>query len=163
MINITNLTQLDELVAKELGYTFFKEEFIYFEEKFTNSFWLPPNTSLTDYSSHIHETVRNTWSIDYQIPCPAFSSNLKDSQLLVNHIHYLDLDLAINSNKHNCCVQIQQVEDDWEIVDYWSSTCGQLTKATKNCTIDSSINSVPLALCLAFLEYKNIEVQLEIK
>ena len=163
MITITSLKELDELIAKELGYIFHKEEFIYFEEKFTNSFWLPPNTSLKDYSNYIHEVVRNSWSIDYQIPCPAFSSNLNDSQLLVNHIHSLDLDLNIESNKFYCSVRIEKVDrDEPETLDWWESTCGEAICCLKYSTINSSINSFPLALCLAFLKYKNIEIQLNL-
>jgi len=154
MRTITNLTKLDELIAKELGWAYYNDsEDCYYPVKPTVG-WVPP-----EWKGKEIECFNNLESKD---KVPNYSSDLKDSQLLVNYIHSLNLDLAINSNKYNCCVQIQQIEDDWEVVDYWSSTCGQLTEAIKYCTLDSPINSVPLALCLAFLKYKNIEVQLKL-
>lgn len=110
---------------------------------------------ITTYKQ-LNELVAKELGCKYDYP---YSRSLLHNQILVNYIHSLDLELCIYSNKLNCYASILEMKDDVEINNFWHSTCGL---ATKHTTIDSNINFVPLAICLTFLKYKGIEVELKI-
>lgn len=109
----TTLQQLDELIAKELNYSY-----------------------------HI-------------VNPPAFTTDYFAVQELISHI-VSDPLLGISTwlNKKSSWVAIYNFDKRW--VGY----CGVDENGCKE-TIDSTINSLPLAICLAFLKYKNIKVELE--
>ena len=87
--------------------------------------------------------------------CPPFSTNVFLNQKLVNHI-VSDSVLGISTwlNKESSWVAIYNFDVRW--VGY----CGVDKNNCKE-SIDSSINSLPLAICLAFLKYKGIEMELK--
>lgn len=160
-MKITKLSQLDELIAKELGWIYYVESEDWYEVEgimLPPSYgWVPPEYAncLLYYFNNLKNKER----------VPYYSTELEDNQKLVNYIHSIDyLELCTHSNKYNCCATVYQMDEDYlEIQKYWDSTCGEPYTNTAHFEIDSPINSVPLAICLAFLKYKSIEVELNLE
>jgi hypothetical protein len=156
-MKITTYQQLDELVAKELGWLYHIDSEDYYEGEGImlpqNEGWVPP-----EYTNKINYCFNN---LKDKERVPYYSTKLNDNQTLVNHIHSLDLELSTYSNKLNCWTSILELNFDREVIKEWDSTCGKETAHTGDTIIDSPINYVLLAICLAFLKYKSIEVELE--
>lgn len=146
-MKITTYQQLDKLVAKELGWVYEDDsEDCYYPVQPTVG-WAPPCKSKW-------REIDSLWD---DIPCH-YSTNLEHNQEVINYIHSLDLELTIESNISKCIVEIHKVDkNDSEELVGWDSICG-----VNYTDIDSTINSVPLAICLAFLKYKGIEVELDL-
>ena len=154
-MKITTYQQLDELVANEIGYVFYEEKVDFYGEFITNYCWIEPSVKSEDYSKHLNHFVHNSYFEQYQGSCPRFSTNVFLNEELVNYIINDPL-LSISTwlTKKSSWAAIYHFDKRW--VGY----CGEDMNLIDS--IDSPINSLSLAICLAFLKYKGIEVELEI-
>ena len=111
-------------------------------------------TTLQQLDELIAKELNYSTNTKYCNP-PAFTTDYFAVQELISHI-VSDSVLGISTwiNKESSWVAIYNFDVRW--VGY----CGVDKNHCKE-TIDSTINSLPLAICLAFLKYKNIKVELE--
>ena len=153
-MKITTLEQLDELVAKEIGYVFYEEKVDFYGEFITNYCWIEPSVKSEDYSKHLNHFVHNSYFEQYRGSCPRFSTSTINEEL-VNYI--------INDPLLSISTWLTK-KSSWAAIYYfdkrWVGYCGEDMNLIDS--IDSPINSLSLAICLAFLKYKGIEVELEI-
>lgn len=133
-MKITTYQQLNELVAKELGY-YFKED-----EEGYDAEWYSPNKEL----------------IGFPVYLPKFSTNYSTTEELLDYLCLQGVGVEIwKRSGLSLCNIHKQTSNGYNQYSTWKAWCGDV----EDC--DIYINSIPLARCLAFLKYKGIEVGLE--
>lgn len=141
-IEIKKLSKLDELVAEQLGY----KKIVYIENKYIDNIcaWVSPEVYKKRGLFDIYKT-------------PSFSSDLNYSSKI---IEYLEIDneiwIKININQFHSEVILTSIDmenNDDEII------------ISNNILMEGvgGINSIPILICVAFLQYKGIEVELNLK
>ena len=161
MKTITNLRELDELVAQQLG-------------------WI--QVTLPSYQGEciqpyvpseiakLSPKEIEDWLFQWQYwndgeLNPTFTTAYAWSKYIIDYLHSQGLAIETWQSPELSCVGIHEkrldISHSYSRHATWESYCGSTASAKGN--VDSPINSLPLAMCLAFLKYKGIEVTLDLK
>lgn len=180
MITIIDLKELDELVAKELGYVKYswKEEC---SSLTPNANWVyGGDYYAVDYTTWVpqkwYDKTEEDWELEGHINLedyicnneysftPKYSSSYAQMEEILNYFKNNSIRVDISSDKYLTKIDlIEENESGYygaNTYDY-SVECGNKSNRSPY-QPDSNINSLPLAMCLAFLKYKNIEVTLKL-
>lgn len=164
-IIIENLTQLDALVAEQLGYIKYSwEEECYYSTGITTN----PETINACIKPEVYNRTEEEWEADYNSSVdniyygyyslkhyievndfytpPEFSTSYKAMEEIVDYLIENNVSLELYKNKDFSSVTIYTYGPNYEV-------------RSEN----YKLNSLPLTLCLTFLAYKNIEIELNLK
>lgn len=150
-MKITTLAYLDEIIAEHLSYKQYSFNYL--------KGWVPPEIYKDNNESKIDywlwsNCVNNLGLVE----APKFSTDYNTSQKIVEYVlNIKDEHLDVNTwqTKTSSWAAIY----DSAAAKRWTGFCG--VEKDKTDLIDYPINSLPLAICIAFLKYKNIKIELQ--
>lgn len=159
-ITIKTLTELNELVAEELGWPYYKNEFEYCGMPASTEGWVPP----TLYSGDEEDWLENQeWWVNDGNFAPPFFDDYKWMEIILLELDNLNLHTELIRTKDCSIVLLSASSQDLTYPNYMDTIVEVLLGNHKNARKDLDLHTLPLAVCIAFLQFKDINLTFELE